>query len=123
MSNWIDLTGQRFGHLRVIRHLDQRNGQTLWVCCCDCGRIVHRASHSLQIGNENTACEHCHRSEGRLVGWQLLYRKQKGQTIQALEVQAFLEALENESFDNEQVDPSWTEQPDLIFQMIWEMDD
>ena len=37
----IDLTGQRFGRLTVV----QRDGfgnawQTMWLCRCDCGKVV-----------------------------------------------------------------------------------
>ena len=39
MSKFIDLTGQRFGRLTVIRKADQRgpDGGAVWECLCDCG--------------------------------------------------------------------------------------
>ena len=34
----IDLTGQKFGRLTVIRRLpNNKRGQTMWLCLCDCG--------------------------------------------------------------------------------------
>ena len=50
MSNFIDLTGQRFGLLFVLG-LSHKNkfSQALWHCSCDCGNetIVH--SNNLRI--------------------------------------------------------------------------
>lgn len=47
----IDLTGQRFGRLKVINRYKSLNGYTRWLCQCDCGEktIVH--SDSLKSGN------------------------------------------------------------------------
>lgn len=40
----IDLTGQRFGDLVVIRRAPSVNGKTMWLCRCDCGneKVVSR---------------------------------------------------------------------------------
>jgi hypothetical protein len=36
----IDLTGVRFGRLRVIGLADvKRYNKPAWLCCCDCGRV------------------------------------------------------------------------------------
>ena len=36
-KNLIDLTGQRFGRLEVLKY----NGNSRWECKCDCGKIVY----------------------------------------------------------------------------------
>lgn len=36
----IDLTGQRFGRLVVIREAGRKNGHVAWLCRCDCGNEV-----------------------------------------------------------------------------------
>ena len=36
----IDLTGQRFGRLLVIREAGRKNGHVAWLCKCDCGNEV-----------------------------------------------------------------------------------
>ena len=36
----IDLTGQRFGRLVVIREYGRKNGHVAWLCKCDCGNEV-----------------------------------------------------------------------------------
>lgn len=47
----IDLTGQQFGRLTVIkRDGSYKNRQTLWACKCDCGNCVTVASLSLRRG-------------------------------------------------------------------------
>ena len=33
----IDLTGERFGRLTVIRQIGKRNNRVTWLCKCDCG--------------------------------------------------------------------------------------
>lgn len=45
MGKLIDLTGQRFGHLVVLK-LDEENKSknAKWICKCDCGNIVSKAS-------------------------------------------------------------------------------
>lgn len=36
----IDLTGQRFGRLRVLYYDKTENGIAYWICQCDCGKIL-----------------------------------------------------------------------------------
>lgn len=38
MSNFIDLTGQRFGRLVVLKRVESINKGTRWLCKCDCGK-------------------------------------------------------------------------------------
>ena len=51
MGKLIDLTGQRFGRLTVIKRADNTaHGEACWVCQCDCGNTVvvigvHLRSH------------------------------------------------------------------------------
>jgi hypothetical protein len=52
MGKKIDLTGQRFGRLVVLKESSKRdkNGSIHWVCKCDCGNIVEPSSASLRKG-------------------------------------------------------------------------
>ena len=38
----VELTGQRFGRLTVIRKygIDKHNGNVTWLCKCDCGKTT-----------------------------------------------------------------------------------
>ena len=47
MPGLIDLTGQRFGRLVVLRQVGSRKRSALWLCKCDCGNIKEINSHSL----------------------------------------------------------------------------
>lgn len=38
MTRLIDLSGQRFGRLTVLNDVARENGQTFWLCLCDCGK-------------------------------------------------------------------------------------
>lgn len=64
MSHIIDLTGQRFGKLTVIRKVNPENKKSTnahWLCKCDCGNEVTVISTTLRNG-ESTSCG-CYRSE------------------------------------------------------------
>lgn len=50
-NNRIDVQGQRFGKLVAIRALDERkNGQTVWECKCDCGKLTLVLGNNLRDG-------------------------------------------------------------------------
>lgn len=52
MSSMIDLTGERFGRLTVIRSEGKnRNGSYMWLCECDCGNTKVLNSGELRRGN------------------------------------------------------------------------
>lgn len=51
-SRLIDLKGERFGRLVVVKRADAtaRNGNAVWLCHCDCGNDVEVDSQSLRRG-------------------------------------------------------------------------
>ena len=53
----LDLTGQRFGSLTVLRPAENIGDCTAWVCRCDCRREITVKTTSLQTGNTKT-CSH-----------------------------------------------------------------
>ena len=62
MSRFIDLTDKKFGRLSVIMRVnDDKSGNIMWKCKCDCGneRIVYGAG--LKRG-ASTSCG-CYRKE------------------------------------------------------------
>ena len=47
----IDLTGQKFNRLTVIKESEnKRGGRVTWICQCECGNIVEVTSKSLRDG-------------------------------------------------------------------------
>ena len=52
MSKVIDITGQRFGRLTVLK-FDRQDSfrQYMWTCKCDCGNVVSIRGYSLRSGN------------------------------------------------------------------------
>ena len=57
MPKKIDLTGQRFGRLLVIREYGRKNGKVAWLCRCDCGREkVVRGSSLTRSKNPTVSC-------------------------------------------------------------------
>lgn len=41
MRKFIDLTGQKFSRLTVLENIGKaKNGQSMWLCKCDCGNIT-----------------------------------------------------------------------------------
>ena len=57
----IDLTGERFGKLVVIREAGRKNGHVAWLCRCDCGNEIVVSGHDLR--NEHTQSCGCLRLE------------------------------------------------------------
>lgn len=53
MTEVIDLTGERFGRLTVIRRCENKNGGRFpaWTCKCDCGKTVDVLGCNLRTGN------------------------------------------------------------------------
>lgn len=53
-SNFIDLTGQRFGRLVVIEQIkttvESNSRAAVWSCMCDCGNIVKASGRRLRQG-------------------------------------------------------------------------
>jgi hypothetical protein len=48
----VDLTGERFGRLTVVRRVGSRHGKALWACDCDCGTRGHETTQNqLQRGH------------------------------------------------------------------------
>lgn len=55
MSKLVDMTGQRFGRLVVVRRAGRINSQTHWLCRCDCGGDVVASRSHLRLGH-TVAC-------------------------------------------------------------------
>lgn len=47
---FIDLTGQKFGRLTVIRRAENKGKSVCWLCKCDCGNEVEVRSADLRNG-------------------------------------------------------------------------
>lgn len=64
----IDLTGQRFGRLTVIRYDHSEHDGTHWLCKCDCGNEKFAAGYSLRSGNtKSCGCLNSDASRAKLV--------------------------------------------------------
>lgn len=57
----IDLTGKKFGRLKVIKQADTVKGHLRWHCKCDCGKDTIVYGSSLKNGN-TTSCG-CYKTE------------------------------------------------------------
>jgi hypothetical protein len=60
-SRRIELTGQQFGELTVIKLSDRRgnNNTLLWECRCSCGNTIYLHSYSLRHGHyKSCGCQH-----------------------------------------------------------------
>ena len=73
MSRLIDLTGQRFGNLVVVRRApDYRepNGAkaVMWECECDCGNVVEIKAKYLTSGRKKFCGDYCKLKHEDLVG-------------------------------------------------------
>ena len=50
----LDLTGQRYGRLTVLRRAEKVGGKTAWVCRCDCGNETIVKTTCLRTGATTT---------------------------------------------------------------------
>lgn len=50
MSKAIDLTGQKFGRLTVIKRAGYKASRTAWLCTCICGNTIITTQNSLSRG-------------------------------------------------------------------------
>lgn len=55
MSNFIDLTGQRFGKLIVLEKGPKKGDKITWKCKCDCGNITYVMGSNLRT-QHTTSC-------------------------------------------------------------------
>lgn len=88
MGKPINLTGQRFGRLKVVKKSEQRdkNNRILWLCNCDCGNDHSVRGDSLKDGR-TTSCG-CITSEdikgekfGRLTVVSLAVKRKHGEKV------------------------------------------
>lgn len=55
MRKLIDLTGQRFGRLLVIRRVEcEKHGEAKWLCQCDCGNETAVFGYLLRSGKTSS---------------------------------------------------------------------
>lgn len=63
MGNFRNLSGQKFGHLTVLKRAENYispcgHSRVMWVCLCDCGRTTEIAATNLTLGL-STKCNLC----------------------------------------------------------------
>jgi hypothetical protein len=63
MGNLIDMTGQRFGMLTVVRRDGYRSKQATWLCHCDCGGVS--IAHGCDLRNGHSSSCGCVVRENR----------------------------------------------------------
>ena len=58
----IDIAGQRYGHLTVVKYDGHRNGRAYWLCKCDCGNQKVIAARDFAFGTtKSCGCmQHAH---------------------------------------------------------------
>lgn len=57
MSKLIDMTGYKTGHITVIKRVGSKNGQSTWLCLCDCGKEFIQYGGALRKGGVKS-CGH-----------------------------------------------------------------
>ena len=67
MAKAEDLTGRRFGNLKVLERAKNRNGRVCWLCRCDCGNEKVVSAHDLKAGKCKTCGGHSHRISTNMI--------------------------------------------------------
>lgn len=69
-NTWIDLTGQKFGHLTVLERVESdKYGQAKWLCECDCenhSRILVLGSNLRRGHTQSCGCDRSSHGEKRV---------------------------------------------------------
>lgn len=81
MPKSIDLTGQHFGRLTVLRRVENRGRYPCWECKCACGRTTYITTPSLRSGH-TISCG-CYRKEVELENLSI-HRQTHGQSYSRL---------------------------------------
>ena len=71
-ANTIDLTGQKFGNLTVVKRSSDtlgRSDEAIWECLCDCGNVVNVRGYSLRTGNTKSCGCIVSRGEEEVGAW------------------------------------------------------
>lgn len=45
---FIDLTGNKYGRLTVIKRVENQGNKSMWQCLCDCGNVKNVRADSLK---------------------------------------------------------------------------
>lgn len=77
MSKINDLTGKKFGRLKVIEYYgSNKNGRALWLCKCDCGKTKSVLGNSLLCGlTLSCGCYNKEKAQKRRTKHSLSYSK------------------------------------------------
>ena len=68
-SKRLNLTGERYGKLTVIKYIGYKNKKSIWECQCDCGNIVNKSVGELRGGGTiSCGCWRKERVKANLIG-------------------------------------------------------
>lgn len=56
-ENAEDITGKKYGELKVLEFAGFENNERMWKCQCACGKIVYKSTYTLNSGRTNS-CGH-----------------------------------------------------------------
>lgn len=65
----IDLVGNKFGKLTVLRQYGSKNGKRFWMCLCDCGNTSIVSTNQLTSGHTKSCGCSVGRPCGKSPGW------------------------------------------------------
>lgn len=81
MSKPLDLVGQRFGQLVVIKREDSdKHGKSRWLCQCDCGNTTITSGSMMKKGNTRSCG--CLEQQNRNNLWKHKYRHGMSDTVE-----------------------------------------
>jgi hypothetical protein len=88
-----DYTGQKFNKLIAIKHLHYKNGRTIWLFRCDCGKEVELRSNVVTTGN-TTSCGCMAHSTGKENKCWKGYKEISGTVLKRIKQNAKMRNLE-----------------------------
>ena len=82
MSNRLDLVGQHFGKLLVLKRLKRKakNGTAYWLCQCDCGKTKEIRTTGLKNGKtKSCGCNPSGKKRSKDNAFRTVFRRYKSQ--------------------------------------------
>lgn len=59
LSQYKDISGQKFGRLTAIKRMYTKNHKSIWLCKCECGNVIEVPINSLTCNNtKSCGCLH-----------------------------------------------------------------
>lgn len=99
MGKYIDLTGQKFGRLIVIkRDGNNKKREALWLCKCECGKFTKTRTYSLKSG-VTKSCGCLQKEIASKIGFRSLFKEGQMQNKDYQRIRKILNSMRSRCYN------------------------